>query len=186
MSILCIDLHSSKCTIRLSFHIENVTYESLDDIYCSKVSTRCNPHVFGWRPQPCVISLQLDVGCHIVIAASNWRMVCTGGSPACIRRPNMSQICSMGFKSGLMDGQGTEVTASLRRLAVTALERWGLALSSIYTGLVASGWFSKWGTTTGCKTSLMYWSPVRLPCMVTKFSLQSWEIHPQTMTEPLP
>jgi hypothetical protein len=31
-----------------------------------------------------------------------------------------------------------------------------LALLSIYTGLVASGWLSKWGTTTGCKTSLMY------------------------------
>jgi hypothetical protein len=31
-----------------------------------------------------------------------------------------------------------------------------LALSSIYTGLVTSGWLSKWGTTTGCKTSLMY------------------------------
>jgi hypothetical protein len=26
-------------------------------------------------------------------------------------------------------------------------------LSSIYTGLVANGWLSKWGTTTGCKTS---------------------------------
>jgi hypothetical protein len=37
------------------------------------------------------------------------------GSRACIRRPNMSQICSMGFKSGLMAGQGTEVTASLWR-----------------------------------------------------------------------
>jgi hypothetical protein len=54
---------------------------------------------------------------------------------------------------------------------------WGLALSSIYTGLVASGWLSKWGTTTGCKTSLMYCSPVRLPCMVTKSILQSREIH---------
>ena len=30
-----------------------------------------------------------------------------------------------------------------------------LALSTICTGLVASGWLSKWGT-TGCKTSLMY------------------------------
>ena len=29
----------------------------------------------------------------------------------------------MGFKSGLMAGQGTEVTASLWRWAVTALER---------------------------------------------------------------
>jgi hypothetical protein len=49
------------------------------------------------------------------------------------------------------------------------------------TGLVASGWLSKWGTTTGCKTSLMYWSPVRLPCMMTKSSLQSWEIHPKPL-----
>jgi transposase len=45
--ILSIDLHSSKSTIRLSFHFQNVTYESLDDIYCSKFSTGCNPHVFG-------------------------------------------------------------------------------------------------------------------------------------------
>ena len=70
MSILCIDLHSSKSTIRLSFHFQNVTYESLDDIYCSKFSTECNPHVLGWRPQPCVSSLQLDVGCPVVIAAA--------------------------------------------------------------------------------------------------------------------
>jgi hypothetical protein len=47
MSILSIDLHSSKSTIRLSFHFQNVTYESLDDIYCSKFSTGCNPHVLG-------------------------------------------------------------------------------------------------------------------------------------------
>jgi hypothetical protein len=36
--------------------------------------------------------------------ASNWQMFCTGGCWACIRRPNMSQICYMGFKSGLMAG----------------------------------------------------------------------------------
>ena len=54
------------------------------------------------------------------------------------------------------------------------------------TDLVAIGWLLKWGTTTGWKTSLMYWSPVRLPCMMTKSSLQSWEIHPQTITEPPP
>ena len=51
------------------------------------------------------------------------RMFCTGGSRACIRRPNMSQICYMGFKSGLMAGQGTEVKASLWGWAATALER---------------------------------------------------------------
>jgi hypothetical protein len=70
MSILSIDLHSSKSTIRLSFYFQNVTYESLDDIYCSKFSTGCNPHVLGWRHQPCVSSLQLDVGCPVVIAAA--------------------------------------------------------------------------------------------------------------------
>ena len=70
MSILSIDLHSSKRMIILSFHFQNVTYESLDDIYCSKFSTGCNPHVLGWQPQPCVSSLQLDVGCTVVIAAA--------------------------------------------------------------------------------------------------------------------
>jgi hypothetical protein len=66
MSILSIDLHSSRSTIRLSFHFQNVTY----DIYCSKFRTGCNPHVLGRRPQPCVSSLQLDVGCPVVIAAA--------------------------------------------------------------------------------------------------------------------
>ena len=45
--ILSIDLHSSKSTKRLSFHFQNVIYESLDDIYCSKFSTGCSPHVLG-------------------------------------------------------------------------------------------------------------------------------------------
>ena len=85
----------------------------------------------------------------------------------------------MRFKPTLMAGKGTYVTASLWRLAVTALERWSMALSSIYTYLVASGWLSKWGTTTGCKTSLRYWSPVRFPCMGNTSSLQSWEIQPK-------
>jgi hypothetical protein len=70
MSILSIDLHSSKSTIKLSFHFQNVTYESLDDIYCSKFSTGCNPYMLGWRPQPCISSLQLDVECPVVIAAA--------------------------------------------------------------------------------------------------------------------
>ena len=78
----------------------------------------------------------------------------------------MSQICSKVFKYGLMAGQETEVTASRWRLAVTVLERWDLALSSIYACLVASGWLSKCGRITGCKTSLMYWSPARLGCLV--------------------
>jgi hypothetical protein len=54
----------------LSFHFQDVTYESLDDIYCSNFSTGCNPNVLGWRPQPCISFLQLDVGCSVVIAAA--------------------------------------------------------------------------------------------------------------------
>jgi hypothetical protein len=122
MSISSIDLHSSKSMIRLSFHFQNITYESLDDIYCSKFSTGCNPHVLGWQPQPCVLYLQLGVGCPVVIAAAipdamlfQLTNVLHRKFPSCIRRPNMFQICSMGFKSGLMAGQGTEVTASLWR-----------------------------------------------------------------------
>jgi hypothetical protein len=65
-----------------------------------------------------------------------------------------------------------------RRLLLLNDEAW--ALSSIYTCIVASAWLPKYGT-TGCKTSLMYWSPVRLPCMVTISSWQSWEIHPRPL-----
>jgi hypothetical protein len=57
-------------------HIVRYTDTSLDDIYCSKFSTRCNnPHVLGWRPQPCVSSLQLDVGCPVVIAVPPWKLL---------------------------------------------------------------------------------------------------------------
>jgi hypothetical protein len=34
------------------FHFQNVTYESLDDIYCSKFSNGCNPHVLGLTSVP--------------------------------------------------------------------------------------------------------------------------------------
>jgi hypothetical protein len=137
MSILSIDLHSSKSTIRLSFHFQHVTYESLDDIYCSKFSTECNPHVLWMTtstlrsipPVRCRMSccdsccLPFPMRCN---AASNWRMFCTGGFRACIRRPSMSPIRSMRFKSGLMAGQGTEVTASLggRLLLLLNDEAW--------------------------------------------------------------
>jgi hypothetical protein len=45
-------------------------YEKSLIVYCSKLSTGCNPHVLGWRSQPCVSSLQLDVGCPVVIATA--------------------------------------------------------------------------------------------------------------------
>jgi hypothetical protein len=191
ISILSIDLHSSKSTIRLLFHFENVTHETLDDIYCSKFSTGCNPHVLGWRPQPCDSSLQLDVGCPVVIACAipDAMLLPTDECFAEeVHEPNYDGLACP--KYALWDSNPGSWLAKEQKsrlcFAVTALERWGLALSSIYTGLVASWWLSKWGTTTGFKTSLMYWSQVRLPCMVTKSSWKSWEIHPQTITEPPP
>jgi hypothetical protein len=74
--------------------------------------------------KPCVSSLQLDVGCPVVIAAviPDAMLLPTD---ECFAQEvpesvsdglyNMSQICSMGLKSGLTAGQGREVTASLWR-----------------------------------------------------------------------
>jgi hypothetical protein len=90
------------------------------------LNNRCRQVIHKWRFESDIVikySLSPPVRhqmscCHSCChsrcnAASNWRIFCTGGSRACIRRPNMSQICSMWFKSGLMADQGTEVTASL-------------------------------------------------------------------------
>jgi hypothetical protein len=53
------------------------------------------------------------------------------------------------------------------------------------TGLAGSSeWLSNWGTTTGCKTFLIYWSPAMFPCMVTRSNLQLWEIHPISLLIP--
>jgi transposase len=53
------DIWDMLSTIRLSFHFQNVTYESLEDIYCSKFSTGCNPHVLQglciWMTTPGLI-----------------------------------------------------------------------------------------------------------------------------------
>ena len=172
MSILNIDLHSSKSTIRLSFHFQNVTYESLDDIYCSKFSTGCNPHVLGWRSQPCVSSLQLDAGCPVVIAAAIPDAMLLPTDEWFAQEVPEHVYDGLAWDSNPGSWLGKEQKSRLRFGGRWLLLLWGLTLSSIYTGLVASGWLSKWGTTTGCKTSLMYWSLVRLPCMVTKCSLQ--------------
>ena len=55
--------------IRLSFHLENTNCESLND-NGSKFSIGCNLHVLGWRPQYSVLSLQLVVGCTVVVAVA--------------------------------------------------------------------------------------------------------------------
>jgi hypothetical protein len=193
MSLLRIDLHSLKSTIRLSFHFQNVTYESLDDIYCSKFSTGCNPHVLGWRPQPCVSSLQLDVGCPVVIAAAIPDPMlfptneCFGQE---VPEPVYDGLTCP--KYDLWDStpcwwlakeQKSRLRFESRRLLLLNDEAWRCHPHTQALYLVC-GCRNAWETATGCKTSLMYWSPVREPCMVTKSSLQSWEIHTQSITEP--
>jgi hypothetical protein len=69
MSILSSQLHSSKYTIRLSFHLENINCESLNDNGL-KFSIACNLHVLGWRPQHSVFALQLIVGCTALVAVA--------------------------------------------------------------------------------------------------------------------
>jgi len=53
----------------MSFHLENVNFESLNDIYDSKFSIEWNRHVLGWRPQPSVSSLHTVVGYAALVAA---------------------------------------------------------------------------------------------------------------------
>ncbi len=61
-----------------------------------------------------------------------------------------------------------------------------LALSSINAVPLASGWLSKWGTTMFARTSSLYFRPVNVPSNTCKSSLQSWEKHAHTVTEPPP
>ena len=59
-------------------------------------------------------------------AASNWRMFCRGGTRAWLRRPSMSQICAMGFKSGswLAKEQKSRLCFGDRRLLLLNDEAW--------------------------------------------------------------
>ena len=75
----------------------------------------------------------------------------------------MSHKFSIRLRSGLHDDQGIVVIAFRCRKCTTATIRWGLALSSINTGLVIKAWLSKWGTTTVSRMSLWYLGPLWLP-----------------------
>jgi hypothetical protein len=55
MSILSIDLHSPKSTIRLSFHFQNVTYKSLDDIVPRAVTAYLQSEAVTSVPWPAMI-----------------------------------------------------------------------------------------------------------------------------------
>ena len=67
------------------------------------------------------------------------------------RWPRMSQICSIGDKSGDRAGQSRWSTLFCCRNCCTILARWGLALLSCSTTWCC--WTK--GRTTGCSTSLM-------------------------------
>ena len=119
-------------------------------------------------------------------AASRSGSVSTGGVISRIFRPRMSHKCSRGFKSGLRAGHGSIEIAFWCKHSITACDLWGLALSSINTGLVKRGWSSKWGIIAVLKMSVWYFCPVRVPCTVTRSSLQSCDTHPHTIVEPPP
>ena len=85
------------------------------------------------------------------------------------------QIWDHGWPRNIRDGFALEVSGYCSWMMRPGVDIY------IYTGLVASGWLAKWAITTGWKTSLMYSSPVMLPCMVTKSSWQWWEIHLQPL-----
>jgi hypothetical protein len=77
------------------------------------------------------------------------------------------QIRAHGWPRNISHGFALEV-------GFTALERWGLALSSIYRGLVASEWLSIWGTTTGCR---------RLWCTYYQLGCLAWWLNPASSRE---
>jgi hypothetical protein len=155
MSISSIDLHSSKSTIRLLYGIQIRAHgwpRNRSHGFALEVGSYCS-----WKMRPGVV-IHIHRPCSRRMQAREPPVQSIRQLEAALHR-EWQQLSQQDIRC-LTGGK-----------AVTALERWGLALSSIYTGLVASGWLSKWGTTTGCKTSLIYWSLVRLPCMVTKSSL---------------
>ena len=111
-------------------------------------------------------------------AATSSSSVCIGGMISRIFRPRMSHKCSRGFKSGLRAGHGSVEIAFWRKHSITARDLWGLALSSITLVLLKWGWLSKWGITAVSRMSVWYICPVRVPCTVTRSSLQSGDTHP--------
>ena len=113
----------------------------MNHIYCWKISAGCNPHVLGWRHQPCVSSLQLDViGCPVVIAAAIPDAMLLP-TDKCFAHEVSEPVCNVLTcpKYALWD---SNPGFGGRRLLLLNDEGWR---GHPYTDLVASGWLSKWG-----------------------------------------
>ena len=113
----------------------------MNHIYCWKISAGCNPHVLGWRHQPCVSSLQLDViGCPVVIAAAIPDAMLLP-TDKCFAHEVSEPVCNVLTcpKYALWD---SNPGFGGRRLLLLNDEGWR---GHPYTDLVASEWLSKWG-----------------------------------------
>ena len=68
----------------------------------------------------------------------------------------------------------------------SARNLWGLALSSINTGLVKRGWTLNLGITVVSRMSVCYFCLARVFCTVTRSSLQSSHTYTQVNIQPPP
>ena len=94
-------------------------------------------------------------------AAASWGRVCGWGCRRRRRRSNSSQRCSMGFKSGDLEGQGRTLMLWCLKKTVVSRAVWGRALSCWKTSLT----FTMMGCTWGLRISSTYRWAVRFPRM---------------------
>ena len=91
-----------------------------------------------------------------------------------------SHRCSIGDKSGLYRGQSSGLMLWLARKSWQTLATWGWALSC---------WKIRWccctnGTATGWRISSLFLTPVKLLAITINSDFNSWDIPPQTISEP--
>jgi hypothetical protein len=101
-------------------------------------------------------------------------MFCTGGSRVCIRRPNMSQICSMGFKSGLMAGQGT-----LNNRCRQVIHKWRFEseMTMLSCFLNCEGQYLKWTCFTAKLALFKHYIWTSLHLLLIGWSSSAWHMH---------
>ena len=121
---------------------------------------------------------------HSSSKASRSSLTLPGGFWRCRTRVSrLSQRCSMGFRSGLFEGQSSMKSVLLfRKNWILSRATWGLAFSCWNTEITP--WFCKRGTTCGARTWSLYFWAFKLPSMTTNWVRYPLLIPAQTTTEP--